>query len=74
MEIFIQLPKCIRQNSKVSSSISFKTKDDWPITRLIFQFVDDLIYDSFMVKPYYYWHVEPDIKRGESPKDFNNLQ
>jgi hypothetical protein len=48
--------------------------DDWPIKRLISQFVDDINYDSFMVKPYYYWHVEPDLKKGESPKNFKTLQ
>jgi hypothetical protein len=35
--------------------------------------VDDVNYDSFMVKPYYSWHVEPKIKRGELPKNFNTL-
>jgi hypothetical protein len=48
--------------------------DDWPIRRLISHFVDDINYDNFMVKPYYYWHVEPNIKRRESPMNFNTLQ
>ena len=48
--------------------------DDWPISRLVSQFVDDINYDSFMVKPYYYWRMEPNIKREESPKNSNTLQ
>ena len=36
-------------------------------------FVDDINYDSFMVKPYYNWHVEPYIKREELQKNFTTL-
>jgi hypothetical protein len=36
--------------------------------------MNDINFNSFMVKLYYYWHMESDKKKGELPKNFNNLQ
>jgi hypothetical protein len=44
------------------------------MTHLVFHFMNDINKDSLMIKPYYSWHMELDIKKEESLKNFNNLQ